>query len=77
LIRPHSPPAKTAWRAYEIGDVDYAVLDKFKTYLFGLNLAAASVKMHFVAVKKIFNQAQRHNIIKVAPILPDVKLEQP
>ena len=72
LINKH---VKAFFKAYEIGDVNYAILDKFKTYLFGLNMAAASVKMHFVAVKKIFNHAQRHSIIKVAPLLPDVKLE--
>lgn len=66
---------KTFFKSYEIGDVDYAVLDKFKTYLFEQELASSSVKIHFVSVKKIFNHAQRHNIIKTAPLLPDVKNE--
>lgn len=66
---------KGFFRSYDIGDVTYAVLDKFKTYLFEQDLASASVKLHFVSVKKILNHAQKHNLIKVAPLLPDVRLE--
>lgn len=70
LINKH---IKAFFKGYEIADVDYGVLDKFKTYLFEQELASTTVKLHFVAVKKIFNHAQRHNIIKVAPLLPEVK----
>ena len=66
---------KAFFKSYEIGEIDYAVLDKFKTYLFEQELASSSVKLHFVSINKIFNYAQRHNIIKSAPLLPDVKRE--
>ena len=66
---------KAFFKSYEIGDVDYSVLDRFKTYLFEQELASSSVKLHFVSVNKIFKYAQRHNIIKSAPVFPDVKRE--
>jgi len=66
---------KTFFQNYEIGDVDYSLLDRFKTYLFNQELVASSVKLHFVSVKKIFGHAQRHGIIKVAPLFPKIKQE--
>lgn len=60
---------------YELPDIDYAVLDKFKTYLFEKNLASNSIKIHFVAVKKIFEYAQRPNLIKSSPLMSKVARE--
>lgn len=60
---------------YELGDIDYAVLDRFKTHLFGKNLSAASVKLNFVFVKKILDHAQRKGVIRSAPRLPKIKAE--
>ncbi|MBN9316585.1 MAG: phage integrase SAM-like domain-containing protein [Devosia sp.] len=60
---------------YELGDIDYAVLDKFKTYLFGKGLSAASVKLNFVYVKKILDHAQRKGVIRSSPLLPKIKAE--
>jgi hypothetical protein len=72
LINKH---IKEFYKNYEIGDISYAVLDKFKTHLYTLDLAPATIKLHFVSIKKIFNYAQRQNIIKAAPLLPTVKNE--
>ena len=72
LINKH---IKAFFKNYEIAEIDYTILDKFKTYLFEKELASTTVKLHFVAIRKIFNHAQRHNIIKVAPLLPDIKQE--
>ena len=63
------------FRSYDVGDIDYAVLDQFKTYLFEKDLAPSSIKINFVAVKKVLDYAQRHNYIKSSPLLPKVKNE--
>lgn len=60
---------------YELGDIDYAVLDKFKTYLFGKNLASTTIKLHLVFVKKILDHAQRSGVITTSPLLPKVKTD--
>jgi len=61
--------------SYELADIDYTVLDKFKAYLFSKGLAASSVKMHFVFVKKILEHAVRTKVIKAAPLQPKIKGE--
>jgi integrase len=61
--------------AYELPDIDYAVLDKFKTFLYTKNLAKSSIKIHFVAVKKIFDYAQRTKAIIAPPLLPKLENE--
>ena len=65
----------TFFRNYEIGDIDYAALDKFKTYLYEKELAAGTIKINFVCLKKIFDYAQRNNVITTSPLLPKVKNE--
>lgn len=60
---------------YELADIDYAVLDKFKTYLFDKKLAASSVKLHFVFVKKILEHAVRTKVLRSSPLLPKIKGE--
>ncbi len=72
LINKH---VKAFFKSFELGDIQYADLDRFKTYLFERNLASTSVKIHFVAIQKIFNYGQKHNVIKVAPLMPDIKRE--
>ena len=42
----------TFFRNYEIGDIDYAALDRFKTYLYEKELAAGTIKINFVCLKK-------------------------
>ena len=59
----------------ELSAIGYAELDKFKTYLFDKQLAATSIKIHFVALKKILDHAQRTGIIPTTPLLPKVKKE--
>ncbi len=66
---------KAFFKSYELSEINYALLDQFKTYLFEKDLASTSIKIHFVAIQKIFNYGQKHNIIKVAPLLPDIKRE--
>ena len=63
----------TFFKNYEIGDIDYALLDKFKTYLYEKELAAGTIKINFVCLKKIFDYAQRNNLISASPLLPKVK----
>ena len=65
----------TFFKNYEIGDIDYALLDKFKTYLYEKELAAGTIKINFVCLKKIFDYAQRNNLISASPLLPKVKTE--
>ena len=65
----------TFFKRYEIGEIEYADLDKFKTYLVEKGLKNGSIKIHFSALSKIFQYAQRHNIIKSSPLLPKVKNE--
>ena len=50
----------------ELSAIGYAELDKFKTYLFDKQLAATSIKIHFVALKKILDHAQRMAVTKQA-----------
>ncbi len=57
----------------ELPDIDYAELAKFKAYLFGLNLAVSTVKMHFVYVGKILDYGVRTKVITHAPPLPTIK----
>lgn len=63
------------FRSYEIRDIDYAVLEKFKSYLYEQELAASSIKIHFVSLTKIFKHAVRHKLIKSIPLFPQVKNE--
>jgi Phage integrase SAM-like domain len=63
------------FKNYEIGDIDYALLDKFKTYLYEKNLSAGTIKINFVCLKKIFGYAQRNGLIATSPLLPKVKNE--
>ena len=63
----------TFFKNYEISDIDYALLDKFKTYLYEKELAAGTIKINFVCLKKIFDYAQRNNLISASPLLPKVK----
>ena len=63
------------FKRYEVGEIEYADLDKFKTYLVDKGLKNGSIKIHFSALSKIFQYAQRNNIIKSSPLLPKVKNE--
>ena len=63
----------TFFKNFEIGDIDYALLEKFKTYLYEKQLSAGTIKINFVCLKKIFDYAQRNNIISASPLLPKVK----
>jgi integrase len=63
------------FNAYEISDVDFATLDDFKTFLYDKQLNSSSVKIHFSTLKKIFNYAQKHKLLKYAPLFPKVKRE--
>lgn len=65
----------TFFKRYEMGEIEYAHLDKFKNYLIEKELKNGSIKVHFSALSKIFQYAQRHNIIKASPLLPKVKNE--
>jgi hypothetical protein len=57
---------------YEIGEIDYARLDQFKTFLFTKQLAPNSIKLHFAALSKIFGYAERMKIIKTSPLAPKI-----
>lgn len=59
----------------EISDVDYFMLEQFKTYLHKKELASSSIKLHFVTLQKIFKYAQRNKYITSAPLIPTVKRE--
>lgn len=63
------------FRTYEIGAIDYGLLDKFKTYLYEKKLAPSSIKIHFVALSKIFRYAQQQGLISRAPLFPKLKTE--
>jgi site-specific recombinase XerD len=63
------------FKQYEISEIEYAHLDKFKTYLVEKGLKNGSIKVHFSALSKIFQYAQRNNIIKSSPLMPKVKNE--
>lgn len=60
---------------YELADIDYSVLDKFKGHLLDAKLATSSVKMHFVFVKKILDYAVRTKALMASPLLPKVQNE--
>jgi hypothetical protein len=66
---------KDFFKSYEIGDIDYQILDKFKTYLYSKELASSSIKLHFVALNKIFTYAQINKYITHQPVFPKVKKE--
>jgi integrase len=72
IIRNH---IQKFFRQIDVRDVDYMMLDNFKNKLFAVGLIPSSVKLHFVAVKKVLDYAQRANIIKTSPLLPRVKNE--
>lgn len=63
------------FKSYEVGEIDYALLDKFKTYLYEKKLAPSSIKIHFVALSKIFRNAQQQGLISRAPLFPKLKTE--
>lgn len=60
---------------YEVSEIEYTHLDKFKTYLVDKGLKNGSIKVHFSALSKIFQYAQRNNFIKSSPLLPKIKNE--
>jgi hypothetical protein len=72
LINKH---IKAFFRKHEIGDIDYAALDEFKTSLYEKDLAVATIKMHFTLLSKIFNYAERNGTIKSSPATPKIKNE--
>ncbi|MDE2320185.1 MAG: phage integrase SAM-like domain-containing protein, partial [Rhodospirillales bacterium] len=61
--------------AYDLVDIGYTILDQFKTFLYSKNLSKGTIKIHFVAVKKIFSYGQRTNAIKSAPLFPALETE--
>lgn len=63
------------FKPFEVGQVDYAVLDKFRTFLTGRGLATSSIKIHLTFVNKILDHAQRMGHIKSTPLGPKVKNE--
>ena len=63
------------FKSHEVGAIDYALLDKFKTYLYEKQLAPSSIKIHFVALSKIFRYAQQQGLISRAPLFPKLKTE--
>lgn len=60
---------------YELGDIDYPLLEKFKTHLFNEELASSSVKLHLTFVKKILEHGERMGMIARAPLMPKVTTE--
>ena len=60
---------------YEFARIDYALLDVFKKSLFDEELAPGSVKIYFVALKRIFEFAVRNKHLQVVPFFPKVKTE--
>lgn len=60
---------------YDLPDIDYSILEKFKTFLYTKNLAKNSIKTHFIAVKKIFNYAEKTKIISKSPLFPKLETE--
>ena len=60
---------------YSVTDISYAVLDQFRTHLTERDLAASSIKIYMIAVKKILDHAQRMDYLKTTPLSPKVKAE--
>ncbi len=60
---------------YEVGQIDYALLDKYRTNLTNRGLKPGSIKIHLTFVSKILDHAQRMGYIQTAPLSPKVKNE--
>lgn len=58
---------------YEMSDIDYSILDEFKDFLYDKELSPATIKIHFSALKKIFNHAEKNKIINHTPLFPTIK----
>jgi integrase len=60
---------------YEIEDIDYPLLDKFATFLFQQGISNSTIRMYFGVINRIFIYAQKHGLIKAAPVKPTIKAE--
>lgn len=60
---------------YNVTEVTYPILDQFRTHLTERKLAASSIKIYMIAVKKILDHAQRMGLLQTTPLSPKVKAE--
>lgn len=60
---------------YEIGEINYGILDNFLTFLFKLGLANNTIRLYFVAINRIFVYGQKHGYLTTAPVKPSIKIE--
>jgi hypothetical protein len=59
----------------DIKDVDYALMDDFRTELFRRGLANSTIKLHFSTLSKVLTYAQRYKLLDVPPVKPQIKQE--
>ncbi|MFM8849591.1 MAG: phage integrase SAM-like domain-containing protein [Cytophagales bacterium] len=66
-------PIKKFFSSYNVTDINYQILDQFRTELTQKNLTASSIKIYISHVKKILDHAQRMGHINTTPITPKIK----
>lgn len=57
----------------DIKEIDYALMDDFRTDMFRKGLSNSTVKLHFSTLSKILNYAQRYKLIDIPPVNPQIK----
>lgn len=62
------------FRAYDVGEVSYALLEKFVAKLHERDLAPATLKLHISTVSKVLKHAHKRNLIPHLPAFPTIEL---
>jgi len=59
----------------DIKEIDYALMDDFRTEMFRKALSNSTVKLHFSTLSKVLNYAQRYKLLDIPPVKPTIKQE--
>ena len=59
----------------DIKEIDYALMDDFRTDLFRRGLSNSTVKLHFSTLSKVLTYAQRYKLLDIPPVKPQIKQE--
>jgi len=57
----------------DIKEIDYALMDDFRTALFRRGLSNSTIKLHFSTLSKVLNYAQRYKLLDIPPVKPQIK----
>ena len=57
----------------DIKEIDYALMDDFRTDMFRKSLSNNTIKLHFSTLSKVLTYAQRYKLLDIPPAKPQIK----